>query len=395
MLDPQLIQRFAELILKEMRGELTEPEARELKEWQAADPQHAAFYEQMYSVPELQARLSKFGEPDEDAAWQRFAEKHFPAPAEQETVKVRRMHYRWWAAAAVTIAAAAAIWLWKPEPGQQKGNTPVAERPKIIMPATSKAVLTLADGSTIPLDSAGSQTFAQQGATASQNGGSLVYQAGQPMGALQYNTLRTPRGGQFRISLPDGSQVWLNAASSLRFPVAFGNGERKVELTGEAYFDVRPDAAKPFKVAVAEKAEVAVLGTEFNINAYTDEPAIRATLVKGSVAVTAAGATRKLEPGQQAAIADGAPQVETRPDIEEALAWRNAVFYFNNADVRAVMRQLQRWYDVEVEYRGTVPNRRFDGEIQRNLPLQDVLEGLRVSGLSFTIEGSKIIIQPL
>ncbi|WP_341841438.1 FecR family protein [Chitinophaga caseinilytica] len=393
MLDPQLIQRPAELILKELRGEQTEAEARELQDWLAADAEHRAFYERMTSAPGLQSRLQKFGVPDEGAAWQRFAEKHFPAPADSEGEKVKRMDYRWWAAAAVIVAAAAGIWLWKP--GQEATKAPVAAVQRTILPATSKAVLTLADGTTIPLDSAGNQTFAQQGATASQHGGSLVYQPGGKEGALQYNTLRTPRGGQFRIALPDGSQVWLNAGSSLRFPVAFGPGARKVELTGEAYFEVRPDAAKPFTVAVDGKAEVAVLGTEFNINAYADEPAIRATLVKGSVAVTAAGQTRKLAPGQQAAISGGAPVVDARPDVEEALAWRNAVFYFRNADVKAVMRQLQRWYDVEVEYRGNVPDRRFDGEIQRDLPLQDVLDGLRVSGISFTIEGSKIIIQPL
>lgn len=392
MLDPQLIQRAAELILKELRGEMNESEASELREWLAADPRHQDFYHRMTDAPELQARLRKFGEPDENAAWQRFAEKHFPAPAEGEATKVTRMNFRWWAAAAVTIAAAAGLWLWKPS---QEPPAPVAKAPQTILPASSKAVLTLADGSTVPLDSAGSQVIAQQGATASQQGGSLVYQAGKPEGALQYNTLRTPRGGQFRISLPDGSQVWLNAGSSLRFPVAFGQGERKVELTGEAYFDVLPDAARPFRVGVDGKAEVAVLGTEFNINAYTDEPAIRATLVKGSVEVTAAGETKRLRPGQQAAVAGGAPVVEARPDMEEALAWRHEVFYFRNAGVPAVMRQLQRWYDVEVEYRGVVPDRRFDGEIQRNLPLQDVLDGLRVSGLSFTIEGTKIIIQPL
>lgn len=392
MLDPQLIQRAAELILKELRGELNEPEARELQEWLAADPQHQDFYNRMTDAPALQSRLVKYGAPDESAAWQRFAEKHFPAPAETGEEKVKRMPYRWWAAAAITVAAAAGLWLWKPGREPQK---PVAAVQQTILPATSKAVLTLADGTTIPLDSAGNQTFAQQGATASQQGGSLVYQPGGQAGELQYNTLRTPRGGQFRISLADGSQVWLNAGSSLRFPLAFGPGERKVELTGEAYFDIQPDAAKPFRVAVDGKAEVAVLGTEFNINAYTDEPAIRATLVSGSVAVTAGGKTEKLQPGQQAAIADGAPVVETRPDMEEALAWRHEVFYFRNAGVTAVMRQLQRWYDVEVEFRGKVPDRRFDGEIQRNLPLQDVLEGLRVSGMTFTIEGSKIIIQPL
>lgn len=390
MLDPQLIQRPAELILRELRGEQTEAEARELQQWLAADPEHRAFYDRMTSAPELQARLRRFAEPDEDAAWQRFAEKHFPAPVDSEGEKVKRLPVRWWAAAAVAIAAAAGLWLWKPGPPTQ---TPVAAVQQAILPATSKAVLTLADGTTVPLDSAGSQTFAQQGATASQQGGSLVYQAGRPAGEPQYNTLRTPRGGQFRIALPDGSQVWLNAESSLRFPVAFAEGERKVELTGEAYFDVAPDAARAFRVAVAGRAEVAVLGTQFNINAYANEPAIRATLVSGSVAVTAAGQTRRLKPGQQAAIAGGAPVVEVQPDVEEALAWRNAVFYFRNADVKAVMRQLQRWYDVEVEYRGTVPDRRFDGEIQRNLPLHDVLEGLRVSGMAFTIEGSKIIIQ--
>jgi ferric-dicitrate binding protein FerR (iron transport regulator) len=166
-------------------------------------------------------------------------------------------------------------------------------------------------------------------------------------------------------------------------------------MTGEAYFEVRPDAAKPFRVQVTPQTEVAVLGTHFNINAYTNEPGISTTLLEGAVQVTAGSGSRRLSPGQQATVnSAGQIVVVQNADTEEATGWKNEIFYFRDADIQSVMRQLERWYDVEVEYRGRVPSRRFQGEIQRNLKLSDVLEGLRSTGIGFSIEGKKIIVMP-
>ncbi|WP_438940080.1 FecR family protein, partial [Chitinophaga hostae] len=227
--------------------------------------------------------------------------------------------------------------------------------------------------------------------------GRLAYSAAasKTVDAPTFNILTTPRGGQFRVILPDGSRVWLNAASSIRFPTTFIGKERRVELSGEAYFEVEEDNNMPFIVGLNGEGQVLVLGTHFNINAYNDEGLQKTTLLEGAVLVTAGGHRQMLRPGEQAQVqpANASAGITVRQtDVEEVLAWKNGYFQFNQADLRAVMRQLARWYDVEISYEGSVPESKFWGDISREANITDVLKVLEKSGVHFRLEGKKIIV---
>jgi transmembrane sensor len=212
-----------------------------------------------------------------------------------------------------------------------------------------------------------------------------------------FNTMSTPRGGQYQLTLSDGTKVWLNAASSLRYPATFTGKDRQVELNGEAYFEVAHNAAMPFKVNVAGKEEVEVLGTHFNINSYSDEPAVKTTLLEGSVKVTPAINTTIstqlatiLKPGEQAQMqAGGKINRQTNVDIGKVMAWKNNIFNFNNENI---MRQLSRWYNVDIRFEGTIPGIKFSGEIGRNLSLKQVLSILDETRIKYRIEGKTLVI---
>jgi len=270
-------------------------------------------------------------------------------------------------------------------------------KPQPLAPGRSQATLTLADGRTVLLDQAQRGLLARQGASQVQKtaDGQLRYAASAATSnALLFNTVATPRGGQYQLTLPDGSQVWLNAASSLRFPVPFTGAERRVELTGEAYFEVTKDAKHPFKVA-ARGAEVTVLGTHFDVQAYADEPALAATLLEGSVRLRQGAQQALLRPGQQAQPRpDGTIRVR-EVDVQHAVAWKNGYFVFNDEPIEAIMRQVARWYDVDVRYQGTLTNKDFNGKISRYKDATAVLRVLELTGaVHFTTEGRRITVQP-
>lgn len=209
-----------------------------------------------------------------------------------------------------------------------------------------------------------------------------------------FHTLVTPKGAQFRLTLSDGTRVWLNAASSLRYPVEFEGAERRVELAGEAYFEVAPMSRKPFRVST-NGMDVEVLGTRFNINCYMDEQVSSTTLVEGSVRVSTGRDARTIRPGQQASSrSDGRLGISHEVDLDQVLAWKNGEFNFNDADLQDVMRQLARWYDVEIHYEGLPSKRRFGGEVQRSLSLQDVLKLLEKNNVHFRIEGRRLVVMP-
>jgi ferric-dicitrate binding protein FerR (iron transport regulator) len=284
------------------------------------------------------------------------------------------------------MALATGVYFWSQRSLQQ-----IPELAGNIAPGSTKAILTLADGSTVALDSTGNRVISQGGTAIRQQGGQLEYDVRGEHASLSYNMLVTPRGGQFRITLPDGSKVWLNAASSLRYPTAFINNTRTVEITGEAYFEVAPDAAKPFKVKVNDRTEILVLGTAFNVNAYTDEPTVNTTLLDGAVRIN----TQTLTPGQQAQVnTAGAIKLVNDVDVSETVAWKNGIFSFNNADVRTVMRQIGRWYNIEINYEQAVYTTKFKGKIGRDLNLTDALEVLKKAGVNFKVEGRTVTVMP-
>jgi len=211
---------------------------------------------------------------------------------------------------------------------------------------------------------------------------------------LLLNTIATARGNQYQLILSDGSKVWLNAASSLRFPTAFKGKERRVEVTGEAFFEIAKDAARPFKVQVGG-GEIDVLGTRFNVNAYMDESSVKTTLLEGAVVVKRDAALQKLSPGQQAEFTPkGELTLSKNVDVTQETAWKDGLFWFNNTDIHTLMRQVSRWYDVEVENGNSLPARQFEGRISRNAPMADVLKILETNSIHVKVEPGqrKIII---
>ncbi|GLU51442.1 FecR family protein [Dyadobacter frigoris] len=273
-------------------------------------------------------------------------------------------------------------------------STLVADLP----PGGNKAILTLGDGSNIILDSAGNGNLASQGNTSITKSGTgeLVYKSNdQAAGAVVYNKVSTPKGGQYHIVLPDGSKVWLNAASSLRFPTAFTGKERRVEITGEVYFEVAHDAKMPF-IVKAYEAEVAVLGTHFNVMAYPDEKVMKTTLLEGSVKVSRAGKSALLGPGQQARLTNASDNIRVLDDVDtdKEMAWKTGYFQFENDNLESIMRQVSRWYDVDITYEGNASREHFTGRLPRNANVSKVLKILSLSGVKFRIEGKSIIVTP-
>jgi ferric-dicitrate binding protein FerR (iron transport regulator) len=335
-----------------------------------------------------------------------------PAASSQAAIVPLRHRRQWWkfAAAALVLftAGAGAYWLSRSHTStsivQQHSSSNAA-----IQPGGNKAILTLADGSTISLNEAQNGTLAQQGSTrvVKLANGQLAYQVPGATAATAnlYNTIVTPRGGKYHITLPDGSQVWLNAASSLHYPTAFSGAAREVTLTGEAYFEISENAAMPFRVRV-NNMQVDVLGTHFNVMAYTDEEAIHTTLMEGSVRVSNPTSTNHtssnptsaiLSPGQCASLYhnNGTLKVQRHVNTEEAIAWKNDLIQFAGTDIRAAMRMIARWYDVEVEYRGNIPNAHFRGGLSSNAPVSQVLNMMQQTGEAhFEISGRKIIVTP-
>lgn len=328
---------------------------------------------------------------------------------EQNTGIIPATRSRKWpltaAAAALLLIIVSAVFYFTYNP--RIADKPVAKVPAVkkalvndIDPGGNKAVLQLADGSKIILDSASQGLLTSQGNITVEKlkDGLLLYKvsdnADSDGAAMVYNTISTPRGGQYMVTLSDGTNVWLNAASSIYFPVTFKGNERRVEITGEAYFEVAKNTTMPFKVKAAN-SEIEVLGTHFNVNAYTDEASVKTTLIEGKVKVSSAGNAGKqfLSPGQQSAVGvTGNIALVNNPDIEEVLAWKNGKFQYNAADIKQIMRQMTRWYDAEIEYHGAV-NLHFTGELPRYERLSVLLEKLALTNeVHFKIDGKKVIV---
>lgn len=326
----------------------------------------------------------------------------FRSIMENKQAKQIPIYKKWWRAAAavllIGLAGGTAFLLYNKQAVLRA--TAVNSKPMHnVVPGGNKAVLTLGDGSQITLDSAGNGAIASQGnmQVIKLNGGQLAYNAvNGPKDAriVSYNTLSTPRGGQFQIILPDGTKVWLNAASSLRYPTTFAGAEREVQLIGEAYFEVAKMNGMPFSVKVKDM-EVQVLGTHFNVMAYQDETSIRTTLLEGAVRINHDARLTNLHPGQQAQLrSTGEMKVLDDVDVEGIVAWKNGYFQFNRESLAGIMRQVSRWYDADIEYEGKVPERQFGGKISRNSSIDEVLKILELSNVHFRIEGKKITILP-
>ena len=324
-----------------------------------------------------------------------------------------------WAAAAILILGSGAYLLVnnrKHEPALSNHTPPLQND---IAPGGDKAMLTLSDGTTISLDSAANGAIARQGKVSviksangqivydrrgTATGGAVADESAASEGAAggvpaMMNTLRTPRGGQYRLTLPDGTGVWLNAASAITYPASFTGKERRVIISGEVYFEVAADKSRPFIADVDGRSSIEVLGTHFDVNSYKEEGPVKTTLLEGRVKVTPPappkGGVVILEPGQQAQTGRERSSVVDHANIDKVMAWKNGLFNFENSGLEEVMRQLERWYDVEVVYEKGVPDIRFEGEISRNIKLSDLLKVLARADVKFRIEeGRRLVVLP-
>ncbi len=327
-------------------------------------------------------------------------EKIFPSYREavvRPDFTAGRGWWKWVAAASLLIAVLGAYFYfshrWMRVESVVKNTSPAHD---VAAPVTTKARISLASGRVIRLDSAGSGTLAVQGGVKirKDDDGEVVYSVeNNEGGEVQYNTLDNPRGSKVAsLVLSDGTKVWLNSESSLRYFASVGRGGRHVTVDGEAYFEVAADATRPFIVS-ANGVTTEVLGTRFNVNCYPEEKHIAITLLEGGIRVSRGGIARVLQPGQQAQTGEGI-SVKNNIDVGAVMAWKNGLFQFVNADLPVVLRQLARWYDLEVVYEGAIPVRKFEGKIQRNLHLSDVLDALARNQVHYSIVGNKLTVKP-
>lgn len=346
-----------------------------------------------------------FSEADSEAIYNSVQAK---IEAMEPKRRVRMLPVWKWAgvAAAACILIMAGYWVFKP--AAQKENTPVAQTetttPDLLPGKKNKAVLILADNKQIVLDSTGAGMLSVQGdASVRKNAnGQIVYESGNSLNKpteVVYNTLEIPNGGEYELVLSDGSKVWLNSASRIKFPVNFTGNTREVEINGEAYFEIAKDKTRPFKVHF-NSSTVEVLGTHFNVNAYDNEITQAVTLLEGSVKVSNTQDAIKIIPGQQAVLANESKLKVKEVDVEEAVAWKNGLFIFADEDIKSVMRKLARWYDFTPEYQGNIGEEQFGGMISKYRNISEVLKMFESTGtIHFKIipgdssgKGKKVII---
>lgn len=377
--DIQQLLHIAGLIYRQRSGELDEAEQETLNNWLAAGEQNRQLFREL-SSQDLEAITRNEADP---ANLQASIERVYlatginPGPARIYINKWRTWR---WAAAVLFLAVAGAAGL---QLAKERNKPLAAIHNADVAPGSRKATLKLGNGTTIILDDAQNGVIANQGKTVIKKSGSgqLVYDASASVATeITYNTITTPNGGEYQVILPDGSHVWLNAASAIRFPAAFTGNTREVEINGEAYLEIVKNAKAPF-IVVSGKHSVEVLGTKFNIQSYPKEENITTTLMQGSIRIAAGKYTKVLQPGQQSLVSSKANnniRLVTEVNMDEVLAWRNGKFIFDDTELKTVVSQLERWYDVKIDYTG-MEDYRFNGEISRDVSLSKVLKMMELT----------------
>lgn len=386
--------RLIYLYQKAVNNSISEKEREELFAL-LADPEARQLYNSLFDwgAGQTVQQDDLFSQPQADALLNRI-NKVNQSRARTGIFKLKPV-FTWTAAASITLLSGLASYHLFNRQAQVKPNGEIAQIAQ--QPAKAHVMLTLSDGRQVALDStATEQIIDQKGIHAVNSGkGALTYAKPAENNAAQpnivFNTLTTPRGKYYKIVLPDGTRVSLNAASSLRYPTFFSDGQRKVELTGEAYFDVAKDAGQPF-VVVTGKQVIAVLGTAFNVKAYTDEPYIKTTLVEGRIKVDPRNGTeaKLLSPGEQATLENNQLQIR-KTDTREDISWMSDMFYFSDTDLHTVAHQLQRWYDIEVDY-SSLPNARLYGQLPRSTPLLQLLKAIeKTSDIKLKLSNNRLL----
>lgn len=394
MNDYFLDNRIAGLILKFLQEDISEAEFQELEAWAGSSDRAREIFDELTSEEKLPDELAQYA-----GVRERVLAKIHAAEPETRTVVQMNSGFRWrpWLAAAVVVGLAIAGYFLlidkkvDEQPAVVK-NDPVAND---VAPGKDGAILKLADGRSIDVSELKDGEVVKLGdVSVVKEGGKLIYKSSEKgNSALEYNTMSTKNGMTYPVELSDGSVAWLNAASSLYYPIVFGNEERRVEITGEVYFEVAKDPKRPF-VVVTPEMTTEVLGTSFNINTYADEPNVKVTLLEGSIRVKKENGAVILKPGQQAAVTHNSQTIPVQAaNVEQVMAWKNGKFKFQNTPMDEMMRQIARWYDVEVVYEGSIKKEdTVSGTIERNTNASEALEMLTFMGYKFRIEGKKITV---
>jgi ferric-dicitrate binding protein FerR (iron transport regulator) len=388
--------RIAVLIGKHLKQELSEEESRELNAWLGESGDHREIFEQLTDAEYLERAVrEKYRTRSVDVT----REKLNRLIETDGQLTVNRKFHRIWprlavAAAVLCLLAVSSVYILRKN--KQTGTEVVKAKneKQDILPGVNKATLTLADGRSIVLDSLNTGQLVQQGSTnVSNDNGQLVYstQSGVAQGEVLWNTLSTGRGQTYPLILGDGSRITLNSESSISFPVAFAGDLRQVKVTGEVFFQVAHDASKPFEVK-ARDMMLQVLGTTFNVNAYSDEDAVKATLVEGSIKVRKGIQQKIIKPGQQAQVLANDIKV-TQVDVNRIIAWKKGFFSFKEDKLSEAMKSIAGWYGVEVIYEGNAANVEITGGIPRSSNISELIKMLAGLDVEARIEGRKLILK--
>jgi len=386
--------RIAVLIGKHLKQELSNEEEQELTAWMEASSDHRDIFERLTHIDYLEDTVRERYRTNavEDTREKLHQLIATDGEGVQPVGRVRSIWPRLAVAAAIfCVLAVSVVYTLMRNKG---AHTDVATVGPVIAPGANKATLKLTDGSTIVLDSATMGQLVQQGGTQVLNkNGQLVYGASPVAGAhdILWNTLSTTKGQTYSLLLSDGSRITLNSASSIRFPVSFAGDKRQVQITGEVYFQVAHDASKPFEVTAGDMV-LQVLGTTFNVNAYADEEAIKATLVEGSIEVKKGTRKKVIKPGQQAQVLSDDIQV-TEADVDKITAWKQGYFRFKEDKLSDAMKNIARWYDVEVVFEGKAANVEISGGIPRSANVSEVIKMLAALDIEARTEGRKLILK--
>ncbi|WP_276482051.1 FecR family protein [Paraflavitalea pollutisoli] len=388
------VEYIAGLILKHRAQTLTNEERNELERWLNESEENRSLLQELTDNKTLIDRLRVYNQIDGDAVWQKTMQH---IAQEGSLIPLHPPKSVWWkyaAAAAVVLTVSVVGWQYLRPVNQEAtaGNLPVNAANNDILPGGLKATLTLADGKQIDLDQVADQSVIKEGnVLVMRKGGQLTYSGSSlPGSAVLYNTVTTPKGGKFQVKLPDGSIVWLNAASSLRFPIAFAGNERKVSLTGEAFFEVSRMTDKPFRVSVTtplgDGGTVEVLGTHFNIDAYSDVALMKTTLVEGSVKLTTPTAEQQILQPMQTAVVNrkGILDGIEAADATKPVPWVEDLISLEG-NIKSVLLEIGRWYNLTVEFKGKIPEQSLKGKIPRTMSIDELEKLLKSQGLKFEL----------
>ncbi len=375
----------SERIIKFLKNELSAEERKDFELWRSSNLQNEALVQSFKDTASVQQEVNYLHQVDVAQGLDRVL-RQIGTKKQPKFLSLSRV--MWYSSAAVIlITLGVAVYHFVPTQFPLT-TVPLAQTVKNdIMPGAEKAIFQMADGSSVDLSKSSLHLTQKDGTVIGAKDGIIVYKStkGNKGG---YNLLRTPRAGEYRMVLDDGTRVWLNASSSLRFPASFNKSERRVELTGEGYFEVAHNKSLPFVVRF-NNTEVKVLGTHFNISSYGAES--KTTLIEGSVVVTKGSKEETLKPGDQAVV--GATVTVQPADTYKSIAWKEGVFYFNEDQMTDILDQVARWYDVKIVYKGNPNAKRYSGNIRRQATLNQVLEMLNVvSGAEFTLQNRTVTV---